>query len=222
MLRLASITVARPAVSELAPAGRGADSRLAIRARSPVTLKGECVKRISYLAVLAILCSASVDASDGSCAPHLDQNIRKLRSEDAINLCSAFAGRPLLVVNTASHCGFTRQFSGLEALHQAYKDRGLAVVGVPSNDFRQAAADEQSAARVCFVNYGVTFTMLAQQHVTGPEAHPLFEELGRSAGAPRWNFTQYLLDRDGAVVKRFDSGVEPMSKALREAVEALL
>ena len=165
---------------------------------------------------------SNILAAENTCAPSFDQEARKLRSSERINLCDAFAGKPLVVVNTASHCGYTRQFAGLEALYQAYKDRGLEVLGVPSNDFRQAAKDEETAARVCYVNFGVTFTMLAQQHVLGPNAHPIFKELSNKAGAPRWNFNKYLLDRNGKVIRRFDSNVEPMSKALREAVEAIL
>ncbi|MDX2461689.1 MAG: glutathione peroxidase [Gammaproteobacteria bacterium] len=152
----------------------------------------------------------------------LDHDVRKLRSKEHINLCDEFAGKPLLIVNTASHCGFTPQFEGLEALHQRYKDAGLAVLGVPSNDFRQAARDEEAAARVCFVNYGVTFTMLSEQKVLGPDAHALFREMSRVAGSPKWNFNKYLVDRDGNVVQRFDSGVGPMSSTLRKAVESVL
>ncbi len=174
------------------------------------------------LAALMTLVSTGALASGKACAAYLDQDIRKLRSEERINLCEAFAGKPLLVVNTASHCGFTHQFAGLEALYQAYKEQGLEVLGVPSNDFRQAEQDEEKAARICYVNYGVTFTMLSQQQVRGPNAHPVFQELGRKVGEPSWNFNKYLLDRDGNVVKRFGSGVEPMSEELREAVEALL
>ena len=178
--------------------------------------------KILALVTLMTAVGSNVLAAENACAPFLDQEVRKLRSSERINLCDAFAGKPVVVVNTASHCGFTGQFAGLEALYQAYKDRGLEVLGVPSNDFRQAAQDEETAARICYVNFGVTFTMLAQQHVRGPNAHPIFQELGSKAGAPSWNFNKYLLDRNGKVVRRFDSGVEPMSRELREAVEALL
>ena len=178
--------------------------------------------RVLVLVTLMTAIGSNVLAAESACAPFLDQEVRKLRSSERINLCDAFAGKPVVVVNTASHCGFTGQFAGLEALYQAYKDRGLEVLGVPSNDFRQAAQDEETAARICYVNFGVTFTMLAQQHVRGPNAHPIFQELGSKAGAPSWNFNKYLLDRNGKVVRRFDSGVEPMSRELREAVEALL
>lgn len=172
--------------------------------------------------VLIASASSAAYAAERQCPAYLSQDVRKLRSSEQINLCERFAGRPMLIVNTASRCGFTPQFEGLEALHQRYKDRGLAVVGVPSNDFKQAAKDEETAAKVCYVNYGVTFTMLSQQKVRGPDAHPMFLELGRQAGEPTWNFNKYLVDRDGNVVGRFDSRVEPMSEELRAAVEAAL
>jgi glutathione peroxidase len=178
--------------------------------------------RIIIAAILTVIAGPLAQSAERECATYLDQNVRKLRTSEQINLCDAFAGKPLLIVNTASHCGFTPQFKGLEALHRQYKDQGLTVLGVPSNDFRQAAKDEESAARVCFVNYGVTFVMLSQQKVRGPDAHPLFQELNRSAGPPEWNFNKYLVDRDGNVLERFDSAVDPMSPRMRAAVESVL
>ncbi len=177
-----------------------------------------------YLALLTLMIAASgtAKATEQTCEGLLDHDARKLRSEQQINLCEAFAGKPLLIVNTASYCGFTPQFEGLEDLYQTYKAQGLAIVGVPSDDFRQAAASENEAAQVCYVNYGVTFTMLSQQSVKGRDAHPVFQELGRQAGEPNWNFNKYLVDRDGKVIARFDSRVKPMSDELRTAIEAVL
>ena len=173
--------------------------------------------------VIFLLAGVQVAGAAGAACPdYLAQDVRKLRSSDEINLCEAFGGRPMLIVNTASHCGFTPQFEGLEALHRQYEGRGLAVIGVPSNDFRQAAKDEETAARICYINYGVTFTMLSQQKVTGPDAHPIFQALGREAGAPRWNFTKYLVDRNGIIVQRFDTMVEPTSPEVRKAIESVL
>ena len=105
-----------------------------------------------------------------ACPGFLDQEFTRLRSAERLNLCKAFAGKPLLIVNTASHCGFTGQFEGLEALYQKYRARGLVVVGFPSDDFHQEAASEAEAAEVCFVNYGVKFPMLAPSVVTGAES----------------------------------------------------
>jgi glutathione peroxidase len=174
----------------------------------------------SALFLLAVLPVGQ--AAESPCAPHLSHEMRKLRSSETIDMCAAFAGKPMLVVNTASHCGFTYQFEGLEALHQAYRDEDLVIVGVPSNDFRQAAKSEEAAAKVCYVNYGVTFTMLSQQRVKGRDAHPMFQVLNRAAGEPTWNFNKYLIDRDGNVVRRFDSNVDPMSPEMRSAVESIL
>jgi len=156
------------------------------------------------------------------CPSFLDHDFRKLHSSQSVNLCKSYAGRPLLIVNTASHCGFTPQFKGLEAVHAKYKDRGLVVLGFSSDDFNQEAKDEAEAADTCFLNYGVTFVMLAPQHVKGPEANPVFRELARQTQAPSWNFNKYLVQRDGKVAQYFDSRVTPESQQFDEAVEKLL
>jgi glutathione peroxidase len=177
----------------------------------------------SALLTLALLLAvAPVRWADAACPEVLGHTMRKLRSDGQINLCEQFSGKPLLIVNTASHCGFTPQLRGLESLHQRYRDRGLAVIGVPSNSFRQAARDEETAARICYVNYGVTFTMLAEVEVRGPRAHPLFKLLARQAGEPSWNFNKYLVDREGRTVSRFDSTIEPLSPELLDAIESKL
>lgn len=149
-------------------------------------------------------------------------HLPRLHASEVVDLQARYAGKPLLVVNTASHCGFTGQFAGLEALYQTYRERGLMMAGFPSNSFRQEAADEAKTANVCFVNYGVTFDMYRPIAVRGADAHPLFRELARQAGAPKWNFYKYLIDRDGRVVKVFPSTTAPDSPALRAAIEALL
>jgi glutathione peroxidase len=156
------------------------------------------------------------------CAAFLNQEYRKLHSSQSVNLCKAFAGKPMLIVNTASHCGFTPQFKGLEAVHEKYKNRGLAVVGFASDDFNQEAKDEAEAADTCFVNYGVTFTMLAPQHVKGPDANAVFRELARQTQEPKWNFNKYLVSADGKVVQHFDSRVAPDSQQLNDAIEKML
>jgi glutathione peroxidase len=157
-----------------------------------------------------------------SCPAFLNKDFRKLHSSDDVNLCKLVAGKPMLLVNTASHCGFTPQFKGLEAAWEKYKDRGLVVVGFSSDDFNQEAKDEEEAATVCFINYGVTFTMLAPQHVKGPEANPVFKELARQTQEPKWNFNKYLVTADGKVAQYFDSRVAPESDQFNEAVEKLL
>jgi glutathione peroxidase len=172
--------------------------------------------------VMAALLSAPTATLAADCPAFLDHDFGKLRSSQSINLCAEFAGRPLLIVNTASHCGFTPQFKGLEALHQKYKGRGLVVVGFPSDDFKQEAKDEAETADICYVNYGVTFTMMGPSPVTGRAANPVFRELGRRSGEPSWNFNKYLVSADGKVVQRFDSRVRPESTELQQAIEQLL
>jgi len=166
--------------------------------------------------------ASSVATVAKSCPAFLNQDFRKLRSRDTVNLCRDFPGRVLLIVNTASHCGYTSQFKGLQALHERYKDTGLAVVGFPSDDFRQEANDEAETAEVCFVNYGVTFTMLSPTVVTGRDANPVFAELARQQREPRWNFSKYLVSPDGKVAAYFGSSTAPDSPQLNEAIVALL
>ena len=172
-----------------------------------------------------VLVGASLAVSMGAhpaCPEFLDHDMRKLHSRDQVNLCEAFGEKPLLIVNTASHCGYTPQFKGLEALYQQYRERGLAVVGFASDDFRQEAKDEAAAADVCYVNYGVTFTMLAPSHVRGSDANPIFQELASQSQAPDWNFNKYVVDGSGEVVQHFGSNTTPDSKVLQAAIESVL
>lgn len=156
------------------------------------------------------------------CPEYLNQPLKKLHSAKTLNICEAYAGKTLLIVNTASHCGFTPQFKQLEKLHQLYKDKGLVVLGFSSNDFKQEANNDQEIATVCFTNYGVTFDMFSPITVTGSEAHPLFKALAAQSTQPNWNFNKYLLSSDGKVVKYFDSQVKPDSPAITNAIEATL
>ena len=157
-----------------------------------------------------------------ACPAFLDHDFRKLRSNGTVNLCRDFAGKPLLLVNTASHCGYTPQFKGLQALHERYKNAGLVVVGFPSDDFRQEAKDESETAEVCYANYGVTFTMLSPTVVTGRNANPVFAELERQQRAPGWNFNKYLVAADGKVTAYFDSSITPESPQLNRAIVTIL
>lgn len=158
-----------------------------------------------------------------ACPSWLNQNMRLLRSEQNRNLCEAYGGKPLLIVNTASYCGYTPQFKGLEALYQRYRERGLVVIGFPSDDFWQESGDEAKTAKVCYANYGVTFDMYAPISVKGDKAHPLFRELAqRGEGAPHWNFYKYLVDAQGKVVGTFSSKVTPDSAELQQAIERVL
>ncbi len=170
----------------------------------------------------ALPVASAAPAAQGSCPAYLNQTFRKLHSSQSVNLCSEFANRPMLIVNTASHCGFTPQFKGLEAVNAKYKGRGLVVIGFASDDFNQEAKDEAEAADTCFLNYGVTFTMLAPQHVKGADANPVFKELARQSSEPKWNFNKYLVSADGKVQQYFDSRVAPESAEFQGAVEKLL
>jgi glutathione peroxidase len=161
-------------------------------------------------------------SSLASCPDYLNHSLRELHSKDMVNLCEAHPGQPMLIVNTASHCGFTPQFKGLEQVYQTYRDQGLVVVGFASDDFRQEDNDEAKSAAICYKNYGVTFTMFAPTHVKGDEANPVFARLGAETKAPNWNFNKYLIDKDGKVVKRFDSSTKPESSELKQAIEAVL
>lgn len=158
----------------------------------------------------------------GQCPAWLDHDYKRLQSKDPINLCKAFAGKPLLIVNTASHCGFTPQFKGLEALYEKYRDRGLVVVGFPSNDFFQESKDEGETAQVCYINYGVKFTMLAPTNVRGRNVNPTFRELAKQTEAPSWNFNKYLVQPDGKVMAHFGSTVTPESAEMNKAIDKLL
>jgi glutathione peroxidase len=139
---------------------------------------------------------------------------------------AALRGRVVMVVNTASRCGFTEQFTALEALWRERRAQGLVVVGVPSNDFRQEAPSDGEVARVCRLGYGVSFPMAARSRVSGPRAHPLFARLaarpGPAGGAPTWNFTKYLIDREGRLAARLAPHVRPDDAAATRAVERLL
>lgn len=180
------------------------------------------LKQILMIPALVVgLMGAPVALAD-SCPAFLDHNQRKLHSTDTVNLCDLAAGKPLLVVNTASRCGYTGQFEGLEALHKNYSEKGLVVVGFASDDFRQEADSEAEAATVCFKNFGVTFTMIAPGAVTGPEANPVFRAINEQSQPPRWNFNKYVIDRSGTVVESFPSRVRPQDRELIDAVESVL
>jgi glutathione peroxidase len=170
---------------------------------------------------LGFLAASSASLS-AECPAYLNQDFQKLRSKETINICKAYAGKPLLIVNTASHCGFTPQFKGLQALHEKYKDQGLVMIGFPSNDFNQEAKEEAETAEVCYVNYGVKFTMLAPTSVKGKDANPVFKELARQTTAPAWNFNKYLVKADGTVVEHFGSMTSPDSKNMTNAIESVL
>ncbi|MDR6094179.1 glutathione peroxidase [Stenotrophomonas sp. SORGH_AS321] len=159
-----------------------------------------------------------------SAAGLLDVAYRPLAGKEAVNLGQRYHGRVLLVVNTASKCGFTPQYEGLEALQKSYSARGLSVLGFPSNDFKgQEPGDEKDIQEFCTLTYGVKFPMFEKVHVVGDQATPLYKGLTAATGvAPGWNFHKYLIGRDGAVIAQFPSRVKPDDKELVAAIERAL
>jgi glutathione peroxidase len=137
-----------------------------------------------------------------------------------------FKGKVVLVVNTASECGFTPQYEGLEALWKEYADKGLVIVGVPSNDFGgQEPGSSEEIASFCKINYGVTFPLTDKTGVKGEAAHPFYRWAGEEAGLmgrPKWNFHKYLIGRDGRFIDWFSTQAKPTGPKIRSAVEAAL
>ena len=176
---------------------------------------------ITRLLALGIFSSLISHLANATCLPMFDQTMRKLHSQDSVNLCELTTQKPVLVVNTASHCGFTPQFRELEALHQQFGEQGLVVLGFPSNDFRQESKDESETAEVCYRNYGVSFTMLAPGAVRGADANPVFKQLASASKAPSWNFNKYLVDTQGQVT-HYASTIKPQSAQLVSDVEQAL
>lgn len=167
---------------------------------------------------LALCMTGMASAADGTL---LDHAYRPLAGKEAVNLNHSYGDKVLLIVNTASKCGFTPQYEGLEAMQQEYAGRGFAVLGFPSNDFKgQEPGSEEQIQAFCTLTYGVKFPMFEKVHVTGPEATPLYRDLARLTGvAPGWNFHKYLVARDGRVVAQFSSKVRPEDPELRAAIE---
>jgi glutathione peroxidase len=180
-------------------------------------------KKLTVLQTLAgLLLLAAGGIAMAECPAYLNQDLQKLRSKGTVNICKDFADKPLLLVNTASHCGFTPQFKGLQAMHEKYKDQGLVVIGFPSDDFNQEDKDLAKTAEICYINYGVKFTMLEPSSVKGKQANAIFQELARQTDAPNWNFNKYLVKPDGKVVEHFGSLTKPGSKKMTKAIEGVL
>lgn len=156
------------------------------------------------------------------CPTWLNHDMQKLRSAESVNLCELSKDKVVLIVNTASKCGFTPQFEGLEVLYQEYKEQGFTIIGFPSDSFFQELDDEEAIADVCFVNYGVSFTMLESTPVRGKKANPIFQHLNKALGKPSWNFNKYLIDRNGKAIEKFGSRTKPQDKELSQAIEKLL
>ena len=177
------------------------------------------------LAMVPLTASAApalpvVTAAPASACPALLQHtVLRLQDEKPQSLCQ-YSGKVLLVVNTASFCGFTGQYEGLEALHKRYQSKGLVVLGFPSNDFAQESGDNQQIAAFCENTFGVKFPMFAKSSVKGDTASPLYRQLAQQSGkAPGWNFYKYLVGRDGRVLESYSSMTAPDNAGLLRAVE---
>ena len=154
----------------------------------------------------------------------LDQDFRRLASTEEINLCETFADKVVLVVNTASKCGNTPQYDGLEKLYEQYGPDGLVVLGFPSNDFLgQEPGTETQIEEFCRLTYGVEFPMFEKTTVKKKNAHPFFEALAETSGTyPTWNFHKYLIGRDGALISDFSPRTQPYDDKLVAAIERAL
>lgn len=175
---------------------------------------------LRILSCILFLLPASALA-ETACPDFLNTELRRLHSQETVNLCTYYrAGKPLLIVNTASHCGFTKQFGGLESLYKKYQDQGLVVLGFPSNSFNQEEQSEEGTARVCYKNFGVTFPMFEHVDVKGSGVHPLFAYLSKASEAPSWNFNKYLVE--GSEVTHFGSRVAPENSELEKKISKSL
>ena len=181
---------------------------------------------LALLASLTCAWSSAASAAEtapANCPPLLQKSFNRLQDDAPQNLCQ-YAGKVLLVVNTASKCGYTPQYEGLEALQKQYASKGFAVLGFPSNDFKgQEPGDEKQIQDFCTLTYGVKFPMFEKVHVTGAQATPLYQRLTAATGvAPAWNFHKYLVGRDGRVIAQYASKVTPDDPQLKAAIDKAL
>ena len=184
---------------------------------------------VNYLYLFIILGfagipTASLAAEESGCPETLNHSKRSLAGEKNINLCKEYRGKVVVVVNTASKCGYTYQYEGLEALYRKYKDKGLVVIGFPSNDFGgQEPGTEKQIQDFCRLTYGVEFPMFEKTSVSKYNADPIYQTLARISGEfPQWNFHKYILDRNGKLVASFNSKVEPQGIKMIKTIEQLL
>ena len=187
----------------------------------PVLLTASLLACLPAAAAESATASASAPAAAG-CPALLNHSFDRLQDEAPQSLCQ-YRGKVLLVVNTASYCGFTGQYKGLEALYAKYRDQGLVVLGFPSNDFAQETGSNTQIADFCENTFGVKFPMFSKSQVRGSGASAFYRQLAEQGGqAPRWNFHKYVVGRSGTVVGSFGSSVDPQSKPVVDAIERQL
>jgi len=175
-----------------------------------------------FIGVLLVMATTTSIASQG--ASLLDQDFRRLASDDVVNLSNEYAGKVVLVVNTASKCGNTPQYEGLEKLYQEFGDDGLVVLGFPSNDFLgQEPGTEEEIQDFCRLTYSIKFPMFEKVTVKKGNAHPFFDQLAAAAGTyPTWNFHKYLIGRDGQLISEFSPRTQPYSDELLSSIKAAI
>ena len=198
-----------------------------MNAFSLTSLSAALVTGAAFLALPAWAVGAPASAlptaaSPQSCPALLQQNVLRLQDEKPQSLCQ-YSGQVVIVVNTASFCGFTPQYKALEALYAKYQSRGLVVLGFPSNDFAQETGSNKDIADFCENTFGVKFPMFTKTHVAGNDASPLFKQLATQTGtAPSWNFYKYIISRDGSQVASFNSLTDPASRKFVAEIEKQL
>jgi len=173
------------------------------------------------LAHAAAPSSTNKQLTSNGCPAALNFSFRQLSNAKRVNLCEEYKGKVVLIVNTASRCGFTPQFAALETLYQNYKARGLVVLGFPSNDFgSQELSSEKDIASFCQLTYGVKFPMFEKTHASESAASPFYKTLGTLSGEyPQWNFHKYLLNKEGKLIASLASHVSPTGAQLTDLIE---
>ncbi|MGY6643681.1 MAG: glutathione peroxidase [Salinarimonas sp.] len=203
---------------------------MAASARTRATISRRELLSVGFLAGCAAFAGTirPVPAEAGSAEPAMSRRNAHSFSFETIDGgrldLARFRGRPILVVNTASRCGFTAQYEGLQYLHGRYRDAGLVVIGVPSNDFRQELASNEEVAAFCEARFGIDFPLTAISRVTGAQAHPFYRWARevRPGETPRWNFHKYLIAPDGDIAAVFATTTAPEHPHVITAIEALL
>ena len=177
------------------------------------------IQKIIFLGAFLIM----TNNADAACPSSLDFEIKLLGEDKKINLCNEYLGKVILVVNTASKCGFTPQYEGLEKLYKEKKDQGFVVLGFPSHDFYQEPATEKEIKDFCNLTYDVQFPMFTKTKVRGKDAHPFFKFLTKETNSsPKWNFHKYLIDQDGTVIDSFSTVTGPGSNRIIKKIDELL
>jgi len=178
------------------------------------------IKTMIYASMMVFAIAGTAAAKSGVLA----HKYRTLAGQEQVDLQKIYGGKVLLVVNTASKCGYTPQFEALEAMHAKYKDKGFAVLGFPSNDFMgQDPGTEKEIKDFCTLTYGVKFPMFEKVHVKGNDTTPFYRDLkARTGDVPAWNFHKFLIDRNGKVIGSFPSKVKPDDAQIVSKIEAAL